>query len=492
MTGRKCGLCFGVIGLVAFHASVRADNQTPDFSPVVIGGTLPLSAQIQGPSFASDALPSLQSFSKAQYGGDWLLIGGMTNGRHNLGHDGFNPDYQNQNVIVIDPATGQYWSRSLTDPTSGLTQAQVDTLTVTNAQFDQQGSHLYVAGGYGQGVTTWAYQTYSTLTSIDLPGMINWVKSGQGSAAGNLRQISDPMFQVTGGDMATTANGQTHLVFGQNYPYSYSPAANGIYTQQVRNFTIVDNASGLSVTNVSASTAQDDFRRRDLNVVPIIRMQNGQPVQALQALSGVFTPSFGVWTVPVTIDANGVPTEPDPTAPSTFKQAVNGYRCANVELYSARSNTMHTLLFGGISASYYDASTGQMQTDSNIPFVNDATDIVTDASGHMTQYELPSGFPALTTVDGTPALFGAETEFFLKDGVPTYSNGVIDLDALTGPTLVGYLYGGIVADAPNYGNTEASGELFPLVITPVPEPAVLALAACVLAVTRKRTQRSEG
>jgi hypothetical protein len=478
--------------VIATASAVQADNQTDDLSPIVQASSLPFSAQIESPIGSGDTLPTLQSFAKAQINGEWLLVGGLTGGMHNL-VTGFNPTYQNTSVFVVDPSTQQVWSRSLYDANSGLTQDQIDSLSSSNTEFTQQGSHLYIAGGYGQSTTTGQYQTYSNLTSIDISGLMNWVKGGAGTAVGNIRQISDPMFQVTGGEMTTTSTGQTQLIFGQNYPASYDPRQTGTYTEQVRSFSIVDNVSALSVTNAVYGAPQDDFRRRDLNVVPMIQNVNGQLVQKVQALAGVFTPSFGAWTVPVTIDANGTATEPDPTAADTFKQGMNSYRSANIELYSAKSNTMHTLLLGGISYEYYDPASHQILSDIQLPYTNDCTDVVTDPTGKMTQYLLSTTFPNIAApTNGNPLLLGAETEFFLKDGIATYSNGVIDLDAITGPTLIGYLFGGIAADAPDGGNTTASNEMFPVVITPVavPEPlSILLLMSAVVSLLISSSHR---
>ena len=458
---------------------LRAANQTSALSPVVLGASLPFTATIESPDLSGDTMPALQSFAKAQYNGEWLLMGGLDGGQHNLGKSGFNPATQSTSVYVIDPTTHQVWSRSLvSDPNSGLSAQQIDSLSVTNTEFTQQGSQLYIAGGYGKPATASQYQTYSYLSSVNVPGMIDWVKNGDGTAAGNLRQISDPIFQVTGGEMATTSNGQSHLIFGQNYTTSYNGGVNGIYTEQVRSFNIIDNASGLSIANAVYGPTNDDFRRRDLNVVPIIQNQGGQLVDKLQAMAGVFTPSFGAWTVPVTIDGNGNATEPDPTSASTFKEGFQSYRCATLGLYSASTNTMNTLQFGGISYEYYDPGSNSILSDPNLPYIHDATDTVTDASGNMTQYLLPSSFPTIVdSTSGKTLYLGAETEFFLADGVPTYANGVINLDALPGPTLVGYFFGGIASDAPNGGTSVASNGLFPVIITPqaVPEPASMAL-----------------
>ena len=61
------------------------------------------------------------------------------------------------------------------------------------------------------------YQTFDNLTAVDLPGLMNWVKTRHRQRSDALRQISDPIVKVTGGEMLTTSNGKTHLVFGQNY-----------------------------------------------------------------------------------------------------------------------------------------------------------------------------------------------------------------------------------------------------------------------------------
>jgi hypothetical protein len=481
----------GMSGLAA-----RGANQTPTLTPVQVGSVLPFTATIAGPTYEGDTLPGMHSFARAEYGGQWLLIAGMTNGQHNLGRAGFFSQYRNSTVYVIDPTTHQVWGRSIaSDPTAGFTPDQLSSLMVTNSQYSQIGSHLYLTGGYGtiQSGTSSQWQTFSTLSSIDVPGMMNWVKTGTGTAASKVRQISDPLFQVTGGEMLTTSNGRTHLVFGQNYPTAYTPGVNGVYTHQVRSFTIVDDGTSLGIASPVTGATNPDFRRRDLNVVPVIREEGGQLVEKMQALAGVFTTDFGAWTVPVTIDASGNATEPDPTAAGTFKQGTNSYRSANIGMYSVTQKTMHTLLFGGISYQYYDAATGTFLTDANLPYTNDATDIVTDANGVMSVHLLPSSFPTLVdSVSGKKLLLGTETEFFAAAGVKTFANGVIDLDALTGTTLVGYLFGGIASDAGNGGTTQASNALFPVYVT-VPEPGTLAvLGMGMVALWKRRGGRLPG
>jgi hypothetical protein len=353
-----------LLTLIAASTAVplHAANQTSDLSPVALNGPSPFKVSLQQYDFGAASLPTLHSFAAGQYNGLWVLIAGRTNGLHGFGaiNTNFSPEFQNREVWVIDPVTRQSWSRSLDDASSGLTEAEVNSLTPANTEFYQRGNRLYMVGGYGvqtdAGVTPAINGTFSTLSAIDLPGLVSWTQGGAGTAKASIRQISDPLLAVTGGDIFEI-NGRTHLVFGQNFQGNYSPGSNGLYTDQVRSFDIVDDGVNLALGNPTQSAQSADYRRRDLNIVPVIRSgAGGQVAEGLVALSGVFTPTNGAWTVPVEIDADGNPTQADPADPNTFKQGMNGYHSAKVGLFSETTGTMHVLLFGGISFQYYDSA----------------------------------------------------------------------------------------------------------------------------------------
>ena len=175
-------------------------------------------------------------------------------------------------------------------------------MTPTNTEFSQLGDRLYMVGGYGVRGTGTGFTTQNALTAIDLPGMIDWVMTGNGTASSHIRQAHDPTFQVTGGDLYPL-NGHMQLVFGQNFLGGYTPATEGAYTQQIRSFDIVDNGTTLSFANVASTTPSANYRRRDLNVFPTVtRTSGGTLTNGLVALSGVFTTTNGAWTVPVQID----------------------------------------------------------------------------------------------------------------------------------------------------------------------------------------------
>jgi hypothetical protein len=131
--------------------------------------------------------------------------------------------------------------------------------------------------------------------------------------------------------------------------------------------------------------------------------------------------------------------------------------------------------------------------DNNLPFTSQVTQINVDSSGAYTQ-DLIGEFPALLDQTGKRMRFGAGAEFFVADGIPTYDNGVIKLDELTGPTVLGHIYGGIFANAPHVRGVPgavsgASNEIFEVLYTPVPEPtaAGLLFATGLLALRRRGT-----
>ena len=136
-------------------------------------------------------------------------------------------------------------SRPLADPRSGLTPRQIDLLSVTSPQAYQVDATLYMTGGYGVDTATGQFSTKDALTAIYVPGLMHWVEEvvANETAAQYIRQIFDPIFQVTGGYMAQAAQNLTLLIFGQNFAGFYVPSSNGVYTEQVRRFRIEDDGS---------------------------------------------------------------------------------------------------------------------------------------------------------------------------------------------------------------------------------------------------------
>lgn len=426
--------------------SLHADNQTADLSPVGTEASLPFSVEIE---LAPFSLPTgIQAFASAIYQDKWIFVAGRTNGLHafdNVGNN-FPPNFQNRTIYVIDPSNGASLSRSLEDPTAHLTQDQIDVLSVTKSQFFQKGDKLYIVGGYGINTTSGEMETKTALTEIDLKKLVKWVKSGKPSLRSCIRQAFHPYLQVTGGALYQNNDHDPFLLtLGQNFAGLYHDSSNGVYTQQIRAFNVVEKNKKLSIIPKDSKTTYPDYRRRDLNVVPVIL--NNKP--SYMALSGVFTLTTGIWTVPIFISTDGKSSEPDPLSGKTFKQAMNHYNCPVIGLYSGDSKDMYLILPGGISYGFF--SGGVFQTDDEIPFINQVTTIKINKKKRFTQHLMNNEYPYIVSTGTNPGnqlLFGAEAQFFPKD-VETFSNGVIRLDKIKSPTVIGYIAGGIMSTLPN-------------------------------------------
>ncbi len=463
--------CFCLTVGMGWNAAIYADNQTPTVSPVLPDNSLPFDIKIKVADFS---LPvGVQSYIHGIYNDKWLIITGRMGGLHgfvNNSTNNFPVIEQNTTVFVIDPIRKQTYTRSLLDPQSGLTQAQVDLLSVTAAQGYQSGKTLYITGGYGVDSSTGNLNTKNSLTAIDIPGLIHWVTnpSPGETAAQYIRQIFDNIFKVTGGYMNQVDFGPTLLIFGHEFNGFYHdplqvPPVFQQYTEQVRRFNIIDDGVTLSFTpeNPLPSTPDPNYRRRDLNVVPIVKKQHHHKLEfEFAALSGVFTLTDGIWTVPVEITDQGNPSMADPNLASTFKQAMNGYDCATFGMFSKHTGDMYTILLGGMSFGFFAETTNGFvfETDPEIPFISQTTTIRTDKRGKYTQYFMKDGgFPFIASTTANPGnqlLFGSECEVFFLDRIPRYCNDVIKLDCIKKRTLIGYIVGGIASTLPNT-NTQA-------------------------------------
>ena len=443
------------------------DNQTDTLSPVLPqAGNVPFHVVISQANFQ---LPTgLHSGVVGVYQGLWIFIAGRTNGLHGFSGTSFPAASENTSIYVVNPATGVVTSRALSDPSSGLTQDQIDSLSVTSPEGYQENNTLYMAGGYGYDTNATTYSTKPILTAIYLPGIVQWVTQPSNpnySVIQNISQLTNPVFQIAGGKMHRLGN-VTQLVFGQNFPTSYTPISNGIYSEVIHQFQITNNNGKLAIDiyNSNPVTADPDFRRRDMNIVPALLNRNNLLQYGLVAYAGVFTTNGGVWTVPVVIDTAGNPTMADPTSASTFKQAMNQYACATASLYSRSTSSMYHILFGGNSYEYFVS--GSPVDDQEIPFINQVTTIKMDTNGNFTQYLMGGEYPVIlstTSNPGNPLLFGSAA-YFIPNSVQRYPDNIINLDSITKPTVIGYIVGGIASTLANT-NVDADSFASPYVFT---------------------------
>jgi hypothetical protein len=159
-----------------------------------------------------NGLGGLQSYAFGQHNGKWLIVGGRLDGLHRRQpFAAFDVAGNNNQIIVIDPITQQKWAT----PTSSLSIALQEQLSSTNIEFHQEGNSLYLIGGYGYHTATTTRKTFDNLTAINVSGLINAVISGN-PIASYFKQISDPLFAVTGGHLKKI-NNTFYLVGGNKF-----------------------------------------------------------------------------------------------------------------------------------------------------------------------------------------------------------------------------------------------------------------------------------
>ena len=398
--------------------------------------------------------PGLHSFVSGEWEGRRLVMCGRTGGLHGfLPPNPFTPLEANKEVWMFEPETGAMWEAS-TDGLPSEVQAQLQS---TNPQAFQRGQYLYIIGGYGREPLGTDMVTFPTLTAVDLQALAEALEAGT-EIAGAFRSISDPMLEITGGEVGMI--GDTIYVFGgHSFTGEYSkpagPQFTQVYTNQLTSFTLTDDGEVLSIDNIHIRTDTIAFHRRDLNFEPMMQA-DGSP--ALIALSGVFQyESDAVWYEPVIVTDTGYVVD------EAFMQKMNNYTCPVISMYDAPDGTNYHTLLGGISQNWYDESDGTLIEDLNVPFVNDITTIIRAADGLMEQFIQP------VTLSG---LLGSNAEFWVSADVPVYENGVIKLHEITTETCIGYMFGGIDALIPNFTPSTASNVLLKVCIVPDEEISI--------------------
>ncbi|MBL0105424.1 MAG: T9SS type A sorting domain-containing protein [Bacteroidetes bacterium] len=392
-------------------------------------------------------LGGLQAYAFGQHNGKWLIAGGRLDGLHRRQpFASFDVAGNNNQLIIVDPISQQQWSAPLTS----LSVALQEQLSSTNMEFHQEGSYLYIIGGYGYNAATATRKTFESMVAIDVPAVIDAIIMGN-PIDGYFRQITDTEFAVTGGHLKKIYN-TYYLMGGNRFDGNYNPMGNPTYTQVytdgIRKFNLTDDGTTISISHLPVITDAVNLHRRDYNAVPQI-MPDGK--EGATMFSGVFQQAIDLpFLNCVNIDSAGYSVNP------TFQQYYNHYHCAVLPLYSAVNNEMHSVFFGGI-AQYYD-SAGILVQDNNVPFVNTIARVSRDAAGAMAEYKLPVEMPSL---------LGASAEFIPVESLPQYNNGVFKFDDfISDTTLVGYIYGGISSTAANifFTNTgtqsSASSQIF--------------------------------
>src|SRR5438067_3431625 len=218
--------------------------------------------------------PKLQGFAFGRAGGKWLLVAGRHAGLHTFSRptkanpiNNFPPQEFNDRMFVIDPVAKRVWSAALT----GLPAKTAARLTVTNAEFEQSGDWLFVAGGYGFDPATKTMDTFGSLTAIKVSATIDAIIHGTAFAA-NVQQIDDLRMQVTGGEMKKLGDWFV-LVFGQKFQGLYTPNDSQIglqfkqlYSEQIALFKIGMAGGKLAISDYQQPITAPPVNSTDVSV----------------------------------------------------------------------------------------------------------------------------------------------------------------------------------------------------------------------------------
>ncbi|HAY33640.1 MAG TPA: hypothetical protein PK536_02150 [Ignavibacteria bacterium] len=371
-------------------------------------------------------LPGLHSFVTAHSNGKWLVIGGRKDGSHaRQPFRAFPGDENNTLIYVIDVKAKKYWSASVNElPISLKEQMQSG-----NMNYFQDGKILYITGGYAYSASEDDHITFPYLTSVSVPELINSVINGN-PVSPYFKQIKDYVFAVTGGQMGKIGN-TFYLVGGQRFDGRYNPMGHRTYKQTytdgIRKFKIQNTKSKLSYSEFEIITDQAHFHRRDFNLLPQI-FPDGSFGYTVS--SGVFQANADLpFFYPVDITAS------DYTPVTSFNQYLSNYHTAKVSLFDKKNNQMNTVFFGGISQYYFDGN--DFVTDLNVPYVKTISRLSRYADGTLREFVLPVEMPMLA---------GANGEFIPLNNIPSYSNGILNLNKIRGDSvIIGFIYGGIIS-----------------------------------------------
>ena len=372
--------------------------------------------------------PGLHSYSKAEHNGDWLILGGRTDGLHQRQPwQAFDAAGHHLNAVVIHPDSSTvHWA-----PLSGLNNDTLEAqLSGTNANFTQVGDYLYIVGGYGLSAGS-VHITHPMLTVVNVPSAITSIKSNGTLDSSDFAVFSDEDFAVTGGKLMHL-DGKFWLVGGHRFDGQYNPMGHNTYTQsyteEILPFTLSGTFPNLTISKLDPIVDTDELHRRDYNVT---YMSDGSGYY-FNIWSGVFQKTADLpYLNAVEIHDTNLTSVPN------FSQYLNHYHCPSLSLYGQDQDAMYTVFFGGIAQYYY--SNGTMMQDNNVPFVN-TIGIVEKRAGAYSETK------SSTTM---PGLLGAGAEFFLDEEL-VQNHHILQADSIgTDTTWTGHIYGGISSPAAN-------------------------------------------
>lgn len=468
-------------------------------------------------AFTVPGLPGLHSVVKAVYQGKLVIFAGRTNGMHDFPPQrdagivqSFPPEKANNRVYVVDLGRRTLLGSAAVDDLPAKIATQLKS---TNAQSFTRDGKIYIVGGYGTTADGSSMQTLDQVLAIDLAGLIQTIQSGgrldSQFAARYIHAGDHPALAITGGGIEP-AGDQVLLAFGQLFNGLYTPdqsVAQQEYSQAVRGVQfaltdeVEDGVPGIAVTYLGKCpnppmtepqpTPDGPYHRRDYTLLKVLA-PDGSP--RIGAFGGVFKGGrMEGYVHPVYLTPTSTPScgreggqklnlvLSEDTASS---QWLSQYEGPIIPVYSGSRKAMYTTALGGISQFYWDPATRSLKHDEidysknppvdGLPFINSVSTLRVGGPGngnflHAGEQFPPVGREPQCDLAGrqikAPYL-GANSWFVMADNLPL-SNGVLLLDRITAPTLVGYIFGGIASTLPYPGKaTCASNVVYAVILDP--------------------------
>ena len=377
-------------------------------------------------------LPALRDPVVAENGGTWLIMGGTTGNFHQFENTFFIP-----NMYAYNPSTTQLYSMNINS--TNMPTAVKSQLASSNTEFLEDGDTLYIIGGFNT-TDNINFTTLQTITAINIPGMINAIKTNNTNVAPFVTfNSSIPQFQVTGGQLGKIGN-YFYLTFGHNCGGDNYCTPTQAYTNSIYQFTADPTLASLAIVNTATHLDNDNsgWRRRDYSLVPFMM----GTTESLFAMGGPFTqgPDAVVWT-------NGIIFTGNLQANDNFiNQQANQYFAPSLSMYSTSANASYVATFSGLSNLYW-SSTG-LVNDPTTPYGN-ILDLITYGGSVGKVQEYANVQPLCSGQPVASCLYMGLTAIFIPNTNTNYydSRHILQMDKLpkNTKTLVGYVYAGLLS-----------------------------------------------
>lgn len=469
-------------------AAETSDVSVPDVSPLESDGeqpqvgqfgpldpkALPFRYEVKEIKSPPGNPPQLHSFVYATVpDGHWLMMGGRgrptppkPNADVKTGLHGFTPSSAppearenfpsnsfNKHIWVYHPVTGEKAKFDTTE-LDNVDRKLAAALRTTSQQFwyDRKTDMLWIVGGYGWKEDHSDMVTFKTMLRVSASKLASAVlaKASAENVATLFERLEHKDLAVTGGEMVMVDN-VLYLVFGQQFDGQYFAFGGDdpepftqIYTEKI--FAISMNPNKFEILDVSSvgNGDPDECHRRDLNVRMTKDATTGK--SKIGVYGGVFTRGTSLgFKHPITYDTKTRKIEVHEDGVQLF----NAYATAATTVWAEKDKVMSQIFFGGIGIGVYHthAQTPGLDND-HMPFGSDISVMTQEGDGSWQEYVLPDPVP-----DNT--LLAANGHFFVnpklhEGGEKISDSEIILLDKLPEgqKTVVGWVYGGILADLP--------------------------------------------